>query len=557
METDFARWSDSQNLPDRWSYRSELAARFVPAGATLMDIGCGKMAIEQFLPNGCTYIPVDLVRRDDRTIVCDLNAGEYPPADGVTHVSVLGVVEYLKDPAAFFRWLDGVPARRLVLSYIPGDRGMPVERRREAGWINDLSRDDVVRLAATAGFVPVAEEPAKNNLLFVFDRHPPLVRGAATTKALPHALLTYSETGNLGDEIQSLAAQQFLPSTDLWLDRDRLDAAPACKAILNGWHTHAPERWPPSKDLQPLLVSIHLTDEVFWRNKLGRAPADVLLEGENLEFFRAHGPVGARDRWTLQRLRDAGLDAWFSGCMTLTLGPGRPFEKLDYVCAVDLPPAALAALRARTHARIVTTTHADAVTVDAQHRAARARRLLSIYARARCVVTTRLHCALPSLALQTPVLMMPTADDDYRFSGLLDLVRHTTVDAFCRGEDGFDVAAPTPNREDYRAVRDNLACVVNRFVGVAEGTTPPHPFAPLDDVENLIAIEQTLAGLTEASKLGRQFEAAFKPGRDYAKLARPDFLRDVAQLHMAAGRLDEARRLLQMALAERPGGGRI
>src|SRR5688572_18805788 len=67
METDLARWSDAHNLPDSWSHRSEFAARFVPEGATLMDIGCGKMAIEEMLPPGCTYIPVDLVRRDERT----------------------------------------------------------------------------------------------------------------------------------------------------------------------------------------------------------------------------------------------------------------------------------------------------------------------------------------------------------------------------------------------------------------------------------------------------------------------------------------------------------
>ena len=49
----------------------------------------------------------------------------------------------------------------------------------------------------------------------------------------------------------------------------------------------------------------------------------------------------------------------------------------------------------------------------------------------------------------------------------------------------------------------------------------------------------------------------FPPGRPYSGDRRPDFLRDLARVYIAMGDKVEARRLLEMALAERPSGGFI
>jgi glycosyltransferase involved in cell wall biosynthesis len=73
------------------------------------------------------------------------------------------------------------------------------------------------------------------------------------------ALLAYNKTNNLGDEIQSIAARQFLPAADYYIDREALDAfSPApdqeVRLIMNGWFCHRPERWPPSPSIRPLLI---------------------------------------------------------------------------------------------------------------------------------------------------------------------------------------------------------------------------------------------------------------------------------------------------------------
>jgi len=167
--TDLARWSNPENLSDRWRYRSELAARFIPAGATLLDIGCGKMAIESLLPPGCRYIPADVVARDSRTIVCDLNKGEFPPVSGVTHISMLGVLEYAFDPHSVWRRLAESRAR-IVMSYIVLRAAFPVPKRIAMGWVNHLTRADLLTFAEANSYALNAEQPiSADNTLFVFD----------------------------------------------------------------------------------------------------------------------------------------------------------------------------------------------------------------------------------------------------------------------------------------------------------------------------------------------------------------------------------------------------
>src|SRR5262245_38486113 len=103
-KTDFDRWSDIESLELAWDQRAEVAAGFVPAGSRVLDIGCGRMALSRFLPNGCIYQPCDLVARDNRTIVCDLNAGQFPSAQagGSDVIVMLGLLEYIVDLDALF-----------------------------------------------------------------------------------------------------------------------------------------------------------------------------------------------------------------------------------------------------------------------------------------------------------------------------------------------------------------------------------------------------------------------------------------------------------------------
>jgi hypothetical protein len=111
------------------------------------------------------------------------------------------------------------------------------------------------------------------------------------------SLLSYDGTNNLGDEIQSLAALQFIPKVSRFVDRERLDeyAGPATDLILNGWYMHPPGAWPPSPRLRPPLTSFHISREISILNQTEKTASVSLIEGQGLEYLRANGPVGAGD----------------------------------------------------------------------------------------------------------------------------------------------------------------------------------------------------------------------------------------------------------------------
>src|SRR5579871_1575291 len=72
--TDLGRWSDLGNLATQWDARAAMAADWIPAGVSVLDVGCGAMALGGLLKPGCLYSPADVVERRPGAFVADLNA---------------------------------------------------------------------------------------------------------------------------------------------------------------------------------------------------------------------------------------------------------------------------------------------------------------------------------------------------------------------------------------------------------------------------------------------------------------------------------------------------
>jgi Polysaccharide pyruvyl transferase len=276
---------------------------------------------------------------------------------------------------------------------------------------------------------------------------------------LDFCALTYPPT-NLGDEIQTLAAMQYLPDFVPLVSRESLNVQPPLlrrKIILNGWFMHKPESWPPAKSLEPLLVSMHITP------KAGR-----MITGAGLEYFRAHAArqkVGARDLQTLRDLNENGVDAYFSGCLTLTMQPYQNIERSDTICAVDLNHEEFTHLAARTKRPIMRVTHSP-TTIDPWARLQQADEFLKSYQSAAAVVTSRLHAALPTAALGTPVLMILRSPQDPRFDGLVEHVHPVARDDFLTDQFSFSFDDPPSNpRGDTERVRA-LAAACEAFTGI-------------------------------------------------------------------------------------------
>lgn len=281
-------------------------------------------------------------------------------------------------------------------------------------------------------------------------------------------LLSYPGVANLGDAIQSLAAKRFLSRVDVRIVRERIADEPdgdgPVRLIANGWFMHDPKQWPPHPAIEPLLISMHFAANDFGRfQRLRPRPIDRLLAGAGADYLRARGPVGARDAFSAEELSKRGIPNYLSGCLTLTLQP-RALPRADFIVACDLPPLELSHLQRSTARRVVAVSHTGKPHRDPIAQEAEAEEMLSLYASAAAVVTSRVHAALPCLALGTPVLLVQQARAERRISDIAGLVHSVHARDFLRNRHDFDLAAPPANPEHFRPLAAALEEKCRAFV---------------------------------------------------------------------------------------------
>ncbi len=286
-KTDFDRWSNPAALEAAWDQRAEFAAQFVPAGARVLDLGCGRMALRRFLPADCSYQACDLVARDETTIVCDFNAGEFPDAAAAQAdvVVMLGVLEYIVDVDAFFARL--VRSRRdVVLSYCVSEFTEGIDRP-SLGWINHFTIYDLAALFDRHGLRIVRSDRVDQWQILVKLR--PAERVPAL-RPFSVAVISYNDVGNFGDRLGYHIVNSLLPP----------------EAEVHSLTFRTLQNARPSYDLVVLGIgnSIFkplLNDALF--DVVGRGKAAIGIFGTQYREFIA--------RPTLDRLIDR-LDTWFA-----------------------------------------------------------------------------------------------------------------------------------------------------------------------------------------------------------------------------------------------------
>lgn len=274
---------------------------------------------------------------------------------------------------------------------------------------------------------------------------------------------------NIGDDVQALAAQQFLPKNAIGIDREFIGvfrAPTSVHVLVNGWFMHtkkfcwyrsdvpAPEKsWPPSSSIHPLFLSIHFTD--------GFMPE--AFSEEAVAYLHAHAPIGARDLNTLHELQSRGINSYFSGCLTLTLNNEKT-SRNQIIYAVDLDDACFNYLKSRVKGPIERLTHSvdEKMARDPEARLRYTNELLNKYKEAKAVVTTRLHATMPCLAFETPVLFIADRGDT-RLHGLRELARNCNRTEFLFGEFDFNFHEPSKNPPQYLELRKNLIKIVKNW----------------------------------------------------------------------------------------------
>ncbi|UEG61991.1 polysaccharide pyruvyl transferase family protein [Stutzerimonas chloritidismutans] len=222
---------------------------------------------------------------------------------------------------------------------------------------------------------------------------------------------------NLGDDIQSLAAKRLLPRVDGSISREKLKH-PVTPGVLsmNGYFLGGVE-WPPAPELVPLFFAFHVT------------PGSVaqVCSPDGIAYLKKHEPIGCRDRGTMELLKRHGVDAFYSKCVTLTLPRREREPENGRVYMVGLSKGAESTVPRSIRRRAVVVDQAKlrlpALTPALKEELSQ--HLLDTYSRtASLVITSKIHCAMPCIAMGIPVVFIydKNKKDDYRVSVVKDLI---------------------------------------------------------------------------------------------------------------------------------------
>ena len=232
--------------------------------------------------------------------------------------------------------------------------------------------------------------------------------------------------GNIGDCIQNIAIENLykkLGITDLiQINRDDLINYHGEKAILpmQGWfgnlHDSFLASW--SKDIIPIFIGFHLNDAMNCR--------DVFVEKDLHNKIKNYEPIGCRDRSTRDFLSRLGIETYFSACATLTL-PKRTKEPKDgKIFLVDLSPKAMDIIPKKIRQQAdESITHIYQFTKYplseeevADYENYTKKILERYYNEAKLVITSRIHSAMPCIAMGIPVIFIHSKLKDSRLDVL-------------------------------------------------------------------------------------------------------------------------------------------
>jgi hypothetical protein len=311
---------------------------------------------------------------------------------------------------------------------------------------------------------------------------------------------------NIGDYIQSLAAKQFVNNNKLVLiSREHLDTyhGEELCVILNGWFMHYPKNFPPSDSIIPIFISFHLNKSI----------KNTFLTNSTIEYLKHHEPIGCRDLYTLDILSKHGIQAYFSGCLTLTLGNtyqqtskreniyfidpyiGKRKDILNIFFAIQCfiynvhkiykiakikykKINILTLLYSSIFYRQYSNFWSDDILFNAQYidhyikpsteeeNFKYADELLKNYANAKLIITSKIHAALPATGMNTPcIFILPQNLRDVelcRFSGLLNIFNvmyHTGYTI--KNKDYINILSPEI-KQNYSPVKSELIKILTK-----------------------------------------------------------------------------------------------
>lgn len=179
--------------------------------------------------------------------------------------------------------------------------------------------------------------------------------------------------------------------------------------------------FPTSNDIIPIFLSIHCTSKQYLKHK---------------SFWKKYEPIGCRDESTMLAMRKIGCDAYLLGCIT-SLFPKRNFiPDTPHVFLVDVHPKAIHYIPKSIMQSAEYMT--QDIPIDKNMSKQKIANIIqqqtkNIYCRyfneATLIVTSRLHVAVPCMAMGIPVIVVKDGFDK-RFGWLEKFLPLYTPDEY-------------------------------------------------------------------------------------------------------------------------------
>ena len=303
-------------------------------------------------------------------------------------------------------------------------------------------------------------------------------------------VLGFSKSKNIGDYIQTKAVIDILNKQNIKiLEREKLNNynGPPLKTIINGWFMENPKNWPPNNNINPLFISFHINPSIV----------KTFINHQSLEYFKKHEPIGCRDYYTRDLLVKNGINAYFSSCVTLGIErekylkrqtPGGvlvigAFDRLKPYLDYKSPLKFLLSLikyplrilnykiklqkfnrhlykqkfEIKSYSQITKNSinsHSEGIAL--------AEEMLNKIAESDIIITSRIHAALPALAMGLKVIFIDEGLDHtnhkMRLSGLKNYFK--TVDF----KDFFMInLEDVKNMENHNNYIQNIKQTINKF----------------------------------------------------------------------------------------------
>ena len=277
---------------------------------------------------------------------------------------------------------------------------------------------------------------------------------------------------NIGDNIQMMAVRRIYKEELHISDKDIIeidfhDLRNYCGeyvvVLINlfffGCHDMKETWFPASPYIIPIFVGVHFS-------------SGILTDKECL-YLGKYAPIGCRDEFTLSTMRRYGIDSYLYGCITATFPRRSTEEERGTIFLVDVDekiisrmPQELRRYKIEPVNHVIEGMFSEETYRDVENLA---EDLIEKYEReAVLVITSRMHCASPCVAMGIPTIMI-VEERSQRISWLSNLINIYSINELDKINWNPGIVDFEPIKEKMiNVIKDRIADVINKYENITQ-----------------------------------------------------------------------------------------